>query len=74
MSAQWLPRAETVRAMGGDVDKYVEELKEQIDRLRLAFLRYVRDDNQCAAWEMQERCREAKCGCALEMQQYIDAA
>jgi len=46
----------------------------EIALLRKAFLRFVQQDNSCHAYDTGNPCHSHKCGCALEMQSYIDAA
>jgi hypothetical protein len=44
------------------------------ERLRAAFLNYVREDNKCNQYShFNNQCTSANCGCLLEMQSYIDS-
>jgi hypothetical protein len=58
-----------------DCDDVSEELRgarSEIEKLRIAFLAYVQPTNECA--ETGQPCNKdrAKCGCWLEMQNWID--
>jgi hypothetical protein len=50
---------------------YIDCLTAEIKRLRTAFLYQIQVENECNHKPDGKPCRH-KCGCALEMQTYID--
>jgi hypothetical protein len=45
-----------------------DELRVEVERLTLGFMRYVQDDNDCPV--TGTRCQD-KCACELEMKEWI---
>jgi len=48
------------------------EAADEIDRVRAGFMRYLQNENECNAGPTGKPCHSQKCGCATEMQSYID--
>jgi hypothetical protein len=46
--------------------------QREIDRVRAAFIRYLQNENECNAGPTGKACHSHKCGCAIDLQIYID--
>lgn len=57
-----------------DLQERLFQAVNDADAARRAFLRYLQLDNQCKVASVGEPCHSHKCGCAIEMQNYIDDA
>lgn len=48
-------------------------MMDDLEIIRAAFLRLLQTENKCYAGITGKVCHSHKCGCALELQSYIDA-
>ena len=53
-------------------DRILWRPMDEIELIRAAWLRYLQFENECYAGVTGKPCHSHKCGCALEMQSYID--
>jgi hypothetical protein len=62
----------SLEADKNDYKQAAEVLRDEVKRLRAAFLNHLKSENDCWSFRENRPCEAGKCGCVLEMQSYID--